>query len=168
MSDRVFARNRNFLLSLFALTSILFAGANLQAQDNSDTPKYDIFVGYQWLHPGANVPDPLSTQANPVTFQVPDMPKGFGASVTFNLDRHWGLEGDFGHNWDNYETTASVGLGSFFETTTALSFFMPCWATTGWELTGSIPATEWEGFSAAAWTSRSPDLYRGEYSKRIM
>jgi outer membrane protein OmpA-like peptidoglycan-associated protein len=109
MSDSVFARNRDFLLWLFALTSILFAGATLQAQDSSDTPKYDIFVGYQWLHPGANVPTPFSNPANPTRFQVPDMAKGFGASVTFNFDPHWGLEGDFGHNWDNYETTASAG-----------------------------------------------------------
>jgi len=121
MSDSVFARNRIFLW-LVALTSILFAGANLQAQDRSDTPKYDIFVGYQWLHPGADVPSPLSTQANPATFKVPDMPKGFGASVTFNFDPHWGLEGDFGHNWDHYETTASAGPRLIFSNDDAAFF----------------------------------------------
>jgi outer membrane protein OmpA-like peptidoglycan-associated protein len=115
MKVRIFEQ-KTFLLSLYALILIMFAGANLQAQDSSDTPKYDIFVGYQWLHPGATVPNPLSTQANPSTFKVPDMTKGFGASFTFNVDRHWGLEGDFGHNWDHYETTASAGPRLMFRT----------------------------------------------------
>ena len=100
----------------FALISVLFPAAKSLAQDDA-TPKYDIFVGYQWIHPGANVPNPFSTATNPSTSPIPDMAKGFGASFTYNHDRYLGLEGDFGHNWDNYETTVSGGPRLMFRTT---------------------------------------------------
>ena len=103
--------SRNFGISALAMLSLLglalLSSSRLQAQDN-ETPKYDLFVGYQWLHPGGNVPVPGS-QAAPVAAQIPDMPKGFGASLTYNFNQNFGFEGDFGHNWDNYETTVSVG-----------------------------------------------------------
>jgi outer membrane protein OmpA-like peptidoglycan-associated protein len=37
------------------------------------------------------------------------MSKGFGAAFTYNFNRYLGAEADFGHNWDNYETTFSGG-----------------------------------------------------------
>lgn len=48
---------------------------------------------------------------NPTPFVVPDMGKGFGSSLTYNFDPHFGLEADLGHNWGSgdYETTGSVG-----------------------------------------------------------
>lgn len=48
---------------------------------------------------------------NPAPFVVPDMGKGFGSSLTYNFDPHFGFEADLGQNWGsgNYETTASVG-----------------------------------------------------------
>ncbi|HZP18109.1 MAG TPA: OmpA family protein [Terriglobales bacterium] len=88
----------------------LLVPAGLTAQ-NESVPKADIFVGYQWAHPGANVPAPFSSPINPSVLQLPDLPKGFGASFTYNFDPHWGLEADLGHNWDRgtYETTVSAG-----------------------------------------------------------
>jgi hypothetical protein len=41
--------------------------------------------------------------------KIPDMPAGFGASFGYNFSKYLGLELDFGHNWDNYETTVSAG-----------------------------------------------------------
>jgi outer membrane protein OmpA-like peptidoglycan-associated protein len=78
---------------------------------NDSNPKWDLFVGYQWLHPGGSVPTPFGDPNRPILFTLSDMPKGFGGAFTYNFDPHWGLEFDLGHNWDNgtYETTASVG-----------------------------------------------------------
>jgi outer membrane protein OmpA-like peptidoglycan-associated protein len=102
---------RYFGTTVLAMVSmlclVLFSPTTLVAQDD-ETPKYDLFVGYQWLHPGGDVPVPGS-QAAPAAVQIPDMPKGFGASLTYNFNQNFGFEGDFGHNWDNYETTLSVG-----------------------------------------------------------
>ena len=100
--------SRQFRISLIALTlGLVLSPAALTAQDE-ETPKYDLFVGYQWLHPGGNVPVP-GTQSNPQRFQIPDMGKGFGTTLSFNFNQYFAFEGDFGHNWDNSETTLSVG-----------------------------------------------------------
>jgi outer membrane protein OmpA-like peptidoglycan-associated protein len=100
---------KNWLFASLALMlSVFLLPTNVQAQDDS-VPKYDLFVGYQWLHPGGNVPSPFATASNPVPFQIPDMAKGAGASLTYNFDRHFGVEGDFGYNWDHYESTVSLG-----------------------------------------------------------
>ena len=95
---------------LALILAVLSFPATSLAQDQ-EVPKLDLFVGYQWLHPGGTVPAAFSDPNNPVPFKIPDMSKGFGTSLTYNLDQYWGLEGDFGHNWGsgNYETTISGG-----------------------------------------------------------
>jgi outer membrane protein OmpA-like peptidoglycan-associated protein len=108
MSNRVLGQVKALFFALICFLLFSSATISLQAQDES-SPKYDIFAGYQWLHPGATVPSPFATAANPQPFKLPDMPKGFGASFTYNFSQYVGLEGDFGTNWDSYETTLSAG-----------------------------------------------------------
>jgi len=92
---------------LLMLTVVLLSSVTL-AQD-VETPKYEIFLGYQWQHPGAGVPAPFQNYNAPVKQTLPDMPAGFGTAFTYNFQKYFGLEGDFGTNWDNYETTVSTG-----------------------------------------------------------
>ncbi|MCU1297694.1 MAG: hypothetical protein JWO91_1972 [Acidobacteriaceae bacterium] len=94
--------------AIFLALAIGLLSTSVLAQDEG-TPKYDLFVGYQWLHPGGKVPTPFGNFNAPTAFKIPDMPAGLGAAFTYNFDPHWGLEADFGHNWDHYETTGSVG-----------------------------------------------------------
>src|SRR5215471_18199746 len=94
-----------FFLSIKVLiTSSVFA-------QNDNNPKWDLFVGYQYLNPGGTVPAPFGDPNNPTPFKIPAMAKGFGSSLTYNFDPHWGMEFDLGHNWgdSNYETTGSAG-----------------------------------------------------------
>ncbi len=102
------------VLLLFATMLVL---TPVFAQSDSN-PKWDLFVGYQWLHPGITVPAPFGNPSNPTPFKVPDMTKGFGSALTYNFAPHVGLEFDLGHNWGdaNYETTASVGPRLMFRT----------------------------------------------------
>lgn len=100
---------------LAILLCVFFLSSALSAQDDS-VPKYDLFLGYQWLHPGGTVPSPLGTPSAPIPFDVPDMNKGLGVAFTYNFNRYLGAEADFGHNWDNYETTFSVGPRLMFRT----------------------------------------------------
>jgi len=95
------------LVTLLAL--ILMSGLAVAQSDSN--PKWDVFAGYQYMHPGITVPQPFGDPNNPVGFKVPDMTKGFGSALTYNFDQHWGAEFDFGHNWgsSNYETTGSLG-----------------------------------------------------------
>ncbi len=90
------------ILAIFAISSSAFA------QDQSN-PKWDWFIGYQWMHPGVTVP--FGDPNNPTPYKVPDMSKGLGTAVTYNFDPHWGGELDFGYNGgsSNSETTVSGG-----------------------------------------------------------
>jgi len=105
---------RNYPIARLALPAVaifvLILPLELLAQEDSN-PKYDIFLGYQWLHPGGNVGSPQGTPANPMTSKIPDMSKGGAATFTFNFTPHWGLSADFGQSAgkDNYETTVSAG-----------------------------------------------------------
>lgn len=98
------------MVGLLAILALSLIASPAFAQSDSN-PKWDLFVGYQWLHPGGTVPTPYGDFNNPTGFNVPDMSKGFGSALTYNFDPHWGLEFDLGHNWGsgNYETTGSVG-----------------------------------------------------------
>ena len=102
--------HRMVVAFVFSVFSIVIISGTALAQSDS-TPKWDLFGGYQWLHPGATVPAAFGDPGNPTPFGVPDMAKGFGAAFTYNFDPHWGAEADFGYNWgdSNYETTVSGG-----------------------------------------------------------
>lgn len=102
--------SRLILAGLVAALVVVSLCGSALAQDQS-TPKWDLFVGYQYALPGATVPTPFGNPGNPTPYNVPNMGKGFGSAFTWNLDKYWGAEFDLGHNWgnNNYETTVSVG-----------------------------------------------------------
>jgi outer membrane protein OmpA-like peptidoglycan-associated protein len=125
MTARVRKNVRGVVLACVSAIIILtLISASAVAQSDS-TPQWDVFAGYQYLHPGATVPSPFSDPNNPLPFKVPDMTAGFGTALTYNLDPHWGAEFDFGHNWGsgNYETTLSGGP-RFIWRTDDVNFFL--------------------------------------------
>jgi len=97
-------------IGLLVVLSVSLLSSSAFAQSDSN-PKWDLFVGYQWLHPGGTVPTAFGDPANPTPFKIPDMSKGFGSALTYNFDPHWGMEFDLGQSWGNgnYETTGSIG-----------------------------------------------------------
>jgi outer membrane protein OmpA-like peptidoglycan-associated protein len=111
--------------ALFAIFVVAIS-ASAVAQSDS-TPKWDAFAGYQWLHPGATVPQSTGDPENPVAFQLPDMPRGLGGAFTYNMDKHWGLETDLGYNRDtnsgSSEWTVSFGPRFIWRTDT-VNFFL--------------------------------------------
>ena len=110
-----------FASFLLMLTVVVLSAVTL-AQD-VEVPKYEIFAGYQWLHPGATVPAPNGDFNNPTPITVQDMPLGIGAAFTYNFQKYFGLEGDLGRNWDHgYEGTISVGPKLTFRTSEANYF----------------------------------------------
>ena len=113
------------LAAMVAVAILLLFPVFSSAQSGEPVPKWDLFAGYQWLHPGITTPAGFSDPNNPTPFKVQDMPKGFGTALTYNLDPHWGMEFDFGHNWDNgsYNTTVSGGP-RFMARTDEANFFL--------------------------------------------
>jgi outer membrane protein OmpA-like peptidoglycan-associated protein len=112
------------IAGLFAVLALLLVSSPALAQSDSN-PKWDLFAGYQWLHPGGTVPAPFGDPNAPSPFKIPDMSAGLGAALTYNFDPHWGGEVDFGHNWgsSNYELTASLGPRFMWRTDDA-NFFL--------------------------------------------
>jgi outer membrane protein OmpA-like peptidoglycan-associated protein len=117
-----FSKSR-LLIGLLIILAVSLISFPAFAQSDSN-PKWDLFVGYQWLHPGGTVPTPFGDFNNPGGFKIPDMASGFGSSFTYNFDPHWGAEFDFGHNWgsNNYETTGSIGPRFIWRTDSANYF----------------------------------------------
>jgi outer membrane protein OmpA-like peptidoglycan-associated protein len=116
---------RPFLTGLSALIAVALISASAFAQSDS-TPKFDVFGGYQYLYPGARVPTGLDPN-DAVGFKLPGMAKGIGGAFTYNFDRHFGLETDFGYNRDSpsgsSEWTAGAGP-RFIIRTEDMAFFI--------------------------------------------
>ncbi|MGA9391291.1 MAG: hypothetical protein WBV69_12665 [Candidatus Sulfotelmatobacter sp.] len=104
-----FSKGR-MLIGLLVILTVSLISSPAFAQSDAN-PKWDLFAGYQWLHPGGTVPAAFTDFNNPQPYKIPDMSAGFGSALTYNFDHHWGAEFDFGHNWGsgNYELTGSVG-----------------------------------------------------------
>jgi outer membrane protein OmpA-like peptidoglycan-associated protein len=117
---------RRLMAGLAALIAVFVLSISALAQSDS-TPKWDIFAGYQYLNPGATVPAAGSDPTNPTPFKLPGESKGFGSALTYNLDPHWGLEGDFGYNRDTSSASSewTVGAGPrFMVHTEGVAFFL--------------------------------------------
>jgi outer membrane protein OmpA-like peptidoglycan-associated protein len=101
------------VLGLLVILAVSLMSSSAFAQSDAN-PKYDLFAGYQWLHPGGTVPAPFGDPNNPTPLQLADLARGFGGAFTYNFDPHWGGEFDLGLNWGSnnsvlYEDTFSVG-----------------------------------------------------------
>jgi outer membrane protein OmpA-like peptidoglycan-associated protein len=116
---------RPFVTGLFALLALVLISASAVAQSDS-TPKFDVFAGYQYLHPGATVPSAGATPSTVTPFTLPDMDKGVGGAFTYNFTPHVGLESDLGFDRSSVlgglEFTVSGGPRLIWRTDTAAFF----------------------------------------------
>lgn len=111
MKLRKSGRARAIFAAVLSVSAAMIVFSTSASAQSDTVPKYDIYLGYQWMHPGATVPAPFGNPNNPTPYKVPDMSTGFGGAFTYNFDRHWGAEFDLGHSWgnSNYESTFSAG-----------------------------------------------------------
>ena len=114
---------RAIAAGLALLCAVLISSPAFAQADS--TPKWDLFAGYQWLHPGVTVPQPFGDPNNPTPYKLQDMNGGLGSALTYNFDPHWAFEGDLGYNWccSNNETTGSIGP-RFMWRTEDVNFFI--------------------------------------------
>src|SRR5271166_2410464 len=112
--NRLF-RSRRALIHgwLIILTALLLSTATFAQED--ETPKYEIFTGYQWLHPGGTTPASPYNLSNPIGINLPDLPKGSGESFTYFFNKYVGGEVDFGGNWNDFANEITLSVGPHFE-----------------------------------------------------
>ncbi|MFZ3339436.1 MAG: hypothetical protein WA213_01040 [Terriglobales bacterium] len=93
------------LVIAFLLTAL---PAMMIAQSNEEAPKAELFVGYQWLNPGGNIPD---FNVPPGSFHLPAIAQGAGTSLAWNLNNYFSLEGTWGIDGNKYATINTAGFG---------------------------------------------------------
>ncbi len=101
-------------LVLIALPSLLNAQTAPNAptvQSSDDFPKVELFLGYQWLNPGGNIPDHTPPPAGPLAFKLPSIAQGFGTSLAYNFTRNLALEGDYGGDWNRNASISTASIG---------------------------------------------------------
>jgi hypothetical protein len=76
-------------------------------QSDDAVPKVELFLGYQWLNPGGNIPD---HNVPPNAFKLPSITQGFGTNVSYNFTSHLALEGNYGGDWNR---SASISAATF-------------------------------------------------------
>jgi len=123
MSLRHFVRSRSAAAALVLAVTVVAMPALLPAQDN--TPKVEVFAGYQWLNPGGTIPNGRDQNGNQLSLKLPSIPQGAGASLAYNFTKYLALEGDYGGNWNKFanESTASIGPKLTFRTE-GVNFFV--------------------------------------------
>jgi hypothetical protein len=99
-------------LVLIALPSLLNAqtaapkASTFQSDDG--VPKWEWFIGYQWLNPGGNKPDQSTP---PAAEKLPSLPWGFGTNLSYNFTKSLALEGNFGGNYSKRANEEAVSIG---------------------------------------------------------
>jgi outer membrane protein OmpA-like peptidoglycan-associated protein len=98
---------------LIALPSLLNAQTAPKAPTatSDDFPKAELFIGYQWLNPGGNIPDQTPPPTGPLPFKLPSISQGFGTNLTYNFTKHLGLEGNYGGDWNRNASISTATVG---------------------------------------------------------
>jgi opacity protein-like surface antigen len=88
-----------------AVVAILCSIGALAAAQDQPAPKWELFGGYSFFHPGADVHGVLPLGVDPVSSRLEPNPRGAGASLTYNFNRWFGLTLDASTNWGSGEST---------------------------------------------------------------
>jgi outer membrane protein OmpA-like peptidoglycan-associated protein len=97
LSGRVLA-----VLGLIASLSLLCTRSSAQDQP---APKWELFGGYSFWYPRADVHGLLPGGLIPVSSRLESNPRGAGASLTYNFNRWVGLTLDTSTHWGSGEST---------------------------------------------------------------
>jgi len=81
--------------------------ATLAAAQEGPAPKWELYGGYSFFYPGADVHGQLPGALLPVSSALESDPRGAGASVTYNFNRWFGLTLDGSTHWGSGESGIS-------------------------------------------------------------
>ena len=93
------------LLLLSAAFAFLFLLVGLAAAQDQPAPKWELFGGYSFWNPGADVHGQLPGALFPISSRMESNPRGAGASATYVFNRWFGLTLDTSTNWGSGEKT---------------------------------------------------------------
>jgi hypothetical protein len=82
------------------------------AQSDDIVPKWELFLGYQWVNPGGNIPD--TSTSPPTEMKLKSMSKGGGANISYNFTKYIAGEINYGGNWADQANEQAFSLGPKF------------------------------------------------------
>ena len=88
-----------------AVVTILCSMGTLAAAQDQPAPKWELFGGYSFFHPGADVHGLLPGGISPVSSRLEPNPRGAGLSLTYDFNRWFGLTLDASTDWGSGEGT---------------------------------------------------------------
>ena len=89
---------------LLAVVGVLCSVGTLAVAQDQPAPKWELFGGYSFVYPGADVHGVLPEGILPVSSRLEANPRGIGASLTYDFNRWFGLTGDISGHWGSGET----------------------------------------------------------------
>jgi hypothetical protein len=98
------------LATLSAMTAFLCAFATIAEAQDQAAPKWELFGGYSFVYPGADVHGLLPGGLLPVNSPLESNPRGAGASVTYNFNRRFGLTGDISADLSSGESGVAMRI----------------------------------------------------------
>jgi hypothetical protein len=119
LCQKTYRRGANLALVLALVLIALSALLNAQAApapkapstSSDDFPKVELFLGYQWLNPGGNIPDHTPPPLGPFAFKLPSISQGVGTNLSYNFTKNLALEGNYGGDWNRNASISAVGIG---------------------------------------------------------
>jgi hypothetical protein len=121
------------LTALPALLNAQTATAPKATSSDDAVPKAELFLGYQWLNPGGNVPN-SDTPPNP--YHLPSIAPGGGINGSYNFTDNFSAEGNVGIDWNKYADVEAITAGPKFTWRgEGVNYFLH--ALGGWERLGA-------------------------------
>ena len=99
MSSHSIGHLGRVLAKLSVTAALLCAFGMLAVAQDQPAPKWELYGGYSFWYPGADVHGVLPTGLVPVTSRLDSNPRGAGASVTYDFTQHFGLTVDASDHW---------------------------------------------------------------------
>jgi outer membrane protein OmpA-like peptidoglycan-associated protein/opacity protein-like surface antigen len=88
-----------------AMLAVLCTFATLAAAQDQPTPKWELYGGYSFFHPGADVHGQLPGALLPLSSRLEANPRGAGASLTYDFNRWFGWTLDTSTHWGSGEAS---------------------------------------------------------------
>jgi len=88
---------------LLAMVAVLCMFATRAAAQDRPAPKWELYGGYSFFYPGADVHGQLPGALLPLSSRLEANPRGAGASVTYDFNRWLGLTLDTSAHWGSGE-----------------------------------------------------------------
>ncbi len=99
MSSHSIGHLGHALATLSATAAVLCGFGTLAVAQEQPAPKWELYGGYSFLYPGADVHGVLPLGLVPITTTLDSNPRGAGASATYDFTRHFGITVDASDHW---------------------------------------------------------------------